>query len=118
MVVKSTWDYAYYWSVLAWLFFRDLMTDLAFLRGAQPALMRMRALNERMQEEFRTRALDRHQDHGQGRFFDQIAIPVLVELNAALLEPTDTPKKELDANCERLDVLGIQRTGENAKFID
>ena len=106
MVAKSTWDYAFYWSVLAWLFFRGLVTDLAFLRSAQPALLRIRALNERMQGEFRTRALDRHQDQGQGRFFDQIAIPVLADLNAALLEPTDTPKKEFDANCERLDALG------------
>ena len=45
MVIKSTWDYAYYWSVLAWLFFRELMTDIAFLKSVQPALLRARALN-------------------------------------------------------------------------
>jgi flavin-dependent dehydrogenase len=105
MVVKSTWDYAYYWSVLAWLFFRELLTDLEFLRVAQSELTRIRALNEDMQARFRDKALDKHEDQGRGRFFDQIAMPILADLNAALLQPTDSPETEFAENCRRLDSL-------------
>ena len=105
MVVKSTWDYAYYWSVLAWLFFREVMTDLDFLRIAQAKLTRIRALNEDMQTTFREKALEKHEDSGSGRFFDQIAMPVLADLNAALLEPTASLEKEFADNCRRLDAL-------------
>ena len=42
MTVKTTWDYAYYWSVLSWLYFRDVLTDLDFLRDIQPKLERTR----------------------------------------------------------------------------
>ena len=46
MTVKTTWDYAYYWSVLSWLYFRDVLTDLDFLRDIQPKLVELRALND------------------------------------------------------------------------
>jgi flavin-dependent dehydrogenase len=105
MVVKSTWDYAYYWSVLAWMFFRNVMTDLDFLRLAQPELTRIRALNEKMQATFRQKALDRHEDKGRGRFFDQIEMPVLADLNAALLQPPAGLEKEFADNCQRLEAL-------------
>jgi len=102
MVVKSTWDYAYYWSILAWLFFRNVLTDLDFLRSAQTSLERTRALNADMQTEFRKRALAANVDTGSGVFFDQIEIPVLAELNAALLEPQAGLEQEFAHNCERL----------------
>ena len=105
MVVKTTWDYAYYWSVLTWLYFRDVMTDIERLRELQPRLVAMRQLNMSMQEQFRSRAAERRQDEGRGRFFDQTAIPVLYDLNAALLEPTGNLQKEFDANCATLEGL-------------
>jgi hypothetical protein len=105
MVVKTTWDYAYYWSVLTWLYFRDVMTDIERLRELQPRLVAMRQLNMSMQEQFRSRAAERRQDEGRGRFFDQTAIPVLYDLNAALLEPTSNLQKEFDANCATLEGL-------------
>jgi hypothetical protein len=105
MVVKSTWDYAYYWSVLSWLFFRGVLTDLPFLRMIQPELIRMRALNFSMQTEFRKRASMRLRDSGRGRFFDQSEIPMLANLNAALLEASCNPGQEFSENCERLDAL-------------
>jgi hypothetical protein len=105
MVVKTTWDYAYYWSILTWLFFRGVMTDMAFLRAAQPRLVAMRQLNGTMQEAFRNRATERRQDEGRGRFFDQAAIPVLYDLNAALLEPTGNVQREFEANCAALESL-------------
>lgn len=105
MVLKLTWDYAYYWSVLAWLFFREVMTDISFLRRIQPELMRMRALNESVQTVFRKRARAQHQDLGKGRFFDQSAIPVLYDLNAALLDNCSDLLAEFSDNCKRLDAL-------------
>jgi len=105
MAVKLTWDYAYYWSILAWLFFRDVLTDLNFLRAAQPEIERIRALNNEVQAKFRERAKEAIVDEGTGRFFDQIAIPLLVELNASLFEPANDLTMELRHNCERLDEL-------------
>lgn len=105
MVLKSTWDYAYYWSVLAWLYFRGLLTDLEFLRDAEAALVSVRHLNETMQSEFRKRASAANAATGRGRFFDQCAIPVLAELNAGLLEPTGNVEHKLAENCARLQAL-------------
>jgi flavin-dependent dehydrogenase len=105
MVVKTTWDYAYYWSVLSWLFFRKVLTDLDFLLVAQPRLVAMRALNDRMQAAFRQRAAEGIVDEGSGRFVDQTAIPIFYELNGALLETPADISQELTGNCERLEAL-------------
>jgi flavin-dependent dehydrogenase len=105
MVVKTTWDYAYYWSVLSWLFFRNVLTDLDFLRKAQSRLVEIRSLNDTMQAAFRQRAAERIVDESRGRFVDQAAIPVLYNLNAALLETPTDAWKELQDNCDRL--LGL-----------
>ena len=105
MGVKLTWDYVYYWSILAWLFFRDVLTDLTFLRTAQTEITRIRALNEDVQSAFRRRAAENRVDRGSGRFIDQISIPILVELNAALLKQPASPAQELKENCARLDRL-------------
>jgi 2-polyprenyl-6-methoxyphenol hydroxylase-like FAD-dependent oxidoreductase len=102
MVVKTTWDYAYYWSILSWLFFRKVMTDLNFLRIAQPRLREIRALNSAMQAAFRQRAAERIVDEGRGRFIDQSGIPVLYDLNAALLQTPSSVESELNDNCDRL----------------
>lgn len=111
MGVKTTWDYVYYWSILAWLFFRDVLTDLPFLRAAQADITRIRALNEDVQRVFRRRAAENRVDRGSGRFIDQISIPILVELNAALLEQPVSPEKELQDNCARLDRLAPMLLG-------
>jgi len=105
MVTKTTWDYAYYWSVLSWLYFRGVMTDIDFLRDIQSGLIAMRQLNMTMQKSFRARAAERHEDEGRGRFFDQTAIPVLYDLNAALLEPTTNRRHEFEQNCDLLERL-------------
>jgi len=105
MVIKSTWDYAYYWSVLAWLFFRELMTDIAFVKSVQPDLARAQALNATVQSEFRKRASENRSDCGKSRFFDQLAIPVLANLSAALTQPGSNPELELGENCRRLESL-------------
>ena len=103
MAVKLTWDYFFYWAVLAWLFFRDALTDLDFLRRAQPEIEHIRAINDTMQAAFRKRAALAIVDPGSARFFDQNAIPLLVELNAALLEQPESRLAELQENRRKLE---------------
>jgi flavin-dependent dehydrogenase len=105
MSVKTTWDYAYYWSILARMFFRQVLTDLDFLRNAESRLTRIRNLNDSVQGHFRRRAVEKRVDKGQGRFVDQIGIPILVDLNAALLKPAGPLDAELQENCARLERL-------------
>jgi flavin-dependent dehydrogenase len=120
-VVKSTWDYCYYWSVLAWLYFRNVMTDISFIRTIEPQLAAIRSLNESLQSVFRQRAAEKRSTPGQGRFFDQVAMPVMRNLNAALLEPTANLNMEFTQNCEQLEalaplllnILNTTNTGKN-----
>jgi hypothetical protein len=91
--------------VLAWLYFRKVMTDITFIRMVEPQLNAIRCLNETIQSTFRQRAAEKRCDTGKGRFFDQLAIPVLAELNAALIEPADNIQLEFQENCERLERL-------------
>jgi flavin-dependent dehydrogenase len=102
MVIKLTWDYAFYWSVLAWLFFRERLTDLPFLQANQDHIGRTRALNEEMQAAFRERAAQGRTDLGQGRFFDLIAVPILFDLEEALVTPPQDLQTEFASNCARL----------------
>jgi flavin-dependent dehydrogenase len=106
MVLKSTWDYAYYWAVLALLFFRGCMTDLPTIKRLEPALTRLQQLNASVQAAFRRRAGQRLESPGDGRFFDQCQIPVLVRLNRNLVEPQGTIDSELASNAETLERLG------------
>jgi hypothetical protein len=75
-----------------------MLTDLSFLRNAQSELLRARELNAQMQRQFMRCAADRIVNKGQGRFFDQIEIPVLVQLNTKLLERTSDLKQEFSNN--------------------
>lgn len=84
MVLKTIWDYVYYWAVLAPLFYRRRMADLEFLESHQDELIGLQKLNIRVQDRFRQRADQRLAASGQGVFFDQCEMPLLVELNAAL----------------------------------
>ena len=108
MVLKSTWDYAYYWLVLAWLYFRGLMTDIPFIQLIEPELGRIRALNDSLQSVFRLRGRKKHTSPGKGRFLDQIEIPVLADSNAQLLKRTNSPHLEFKENCRILDGLASE----------
>ena len=102
MVLKATWDYAYYWSVLAWLFFREKLTEIEFLRRNEAQLNSARQLNLKMQAIFRERAALGIRSPGRGRFFDQLARPILLHLNTALLGKSSDDAQELSGNCDRL----------------
>jgi hypothetical protein len=105
MALKSTWDYAYYWSVLALLFFRGCMTDLPTVKRLEPILTRLRKLNAAVQCAFRQCAGQRVESPGEGRFFDQCQIPLLVRLNRSLIEPAGLVDSELAGNAKTLENL-------------
>ncbi len=88
MSAKVVWDYAYYWGVLCQLVFQRRLTDLALLGEMRPQLERARALNERVQQLFRT-----WHASGPGRnekiMLDQYLLPWFAELNRGLHDPLD-----------------------------
>ena len=92
MPLKVIWDYTYYWSLLAPLYFANRLTDIALLGQLRPAFMRANALNAAVQ------ALLRHwgqrntgplvPDH---RLLDQYSIDWFYQLNRALSAEDDNP---------------------------
>jgi flavin-dependent dehydrogenase len=83
MPMKVIWDYSYYWSVLAPLFFHDKLTDVAMLAYAQGDLNECRRLNEQMQGFFR--AWSQHTDkHSPAVMLDQCRVDWFAELNRQL----------------------------------
>jgi 2-polyprenyl-6-methoxyphenol hydroxylase-like FAD-dependent oxidoreductase len=102
MVLKLTWDYTFYWTVLAWLYFRNVMTDIDFVRSIEPQMIAARDLNDTMQAAFRQRATMKHESRGSGRFFNQEDIPVLANSNGALLNPSGDMVKEFADGCDQL----------------
>jgi len=107
MVLKSTWDYAFYWSVLAFLFFRQCITNLPLMKELEPTLLRMQQINRGMQARFRAAAAMKTEYPADGRYFDQCAIPLLVQLNGELLEPGPSVHAELARNAGRLERLAV-----------
>ncbi len=88
MPQKVIWDYTYYWSVLAPLFFHERLTDVALLAYAQGDLNACQRLNETMQAYFRQ--WSEHSDkRGRAVMFDQTRVPWFAELNRQLLVKKD-----------------------------
>lgn len=102
MAVKSTWDYAYYWSILAWIWYRDVLTDASFLMSSEAEFQKVLVLNNRMQSVFRKRASQKNVIAPCRRFIDQQAIPILKSLNHALAGTREDIGAELISNCSRL----------------
>jgi flavin-dependent dehydrogenase len=84
MVVKTLWDFVYYWGVLAKLFFSERYTDVRFLNEVQGPLFATAALNSGMQRHFRRYAKGQRVG-GRGQFFDYHEVPIFHELKQDLL---------------------------------
>jgi flavin-dependent dehydrogenase len=90
MPVKIIWDYTFYWSLLAPLYYAGRLTDIAMLGALRPQFERAAALNRAMQALLRdwgqrnTTALVQH-DH----MLDQYRIDWFRELNRALSDELD-----------------------------
>lgn len=84
MVLKTTWDYCYYWSLLAPLFTHGSMARLADDAALRNQLLTGVALNRGLQRRFRAAAGTAGAEPGRGRFFDQQSVPLMGRLNAQL----------------------------------
>lgn len=85
MVVKTAWDYAYYWAVLAKLYFSGRMVDVAFMRDVDQQLTRAAVLNAGVQRGIRGLAAKRVRQGGEGRFVDHYRVPLFHALKNDLL---------------------------------
>ncbi|MDE2370145.1 MAG: tryptophan 7-halogenase [Burkholderiales bacterium] len=81
--VKVVWDYSYYWSVLAPLFFQGRLTDLRALSQLRDELTTCRLLNDAVQAYLRHWS-ERSERRNPPRMLDQAAVPWFVELNRSL----------------------------------
>jgi len=85
MMLKTTWDYSYYWGILAHLFFAGKLTDVRFIQSAQPQLSAGWRLNTEMQKLFRSVAGKRRHFTADGRFSDHCGLPFVPELKRQLI---------------------------------
>ncbi len=89
MSLKYVWDYTLYWGFPALLYFRDKLSDPAFLQGLGPQIKSMRDANQQMQQFFRD--WDEHDSNHDvdSVFIDQHEIGLLTQLNAELKDELD-----------------------------
>jgi hypothetical protein len=96
---KVIWDYSYYWSVLAPLFFHGHLTDVALLAHAQSDLQACRDLNEQMQAWFRLaseRGRSGHDQPSPAQMFDQCSLDWFADLNHQLTQPRSAAQLRRD----------------------
>lgn len=110
--VKVIWDYTWYWSLLAPLFFAGKLTNVALLGRLRPQFLRAAALNRAMQALLRDWG-ERNapaQAPRDGRLLDQYAIDWFREMNRALNDPLDDDgfAARIGENLARMDSLAAE----------
>jgi flavin-dependent dehydrogenase len=111
MPVKVIWDYTYYWSLLAPLFFAGRMTDVAMLGRLRPAFDAARALNLAVQPLLRE--WGRRNEGGPPpatRLLDQFRIDWFHDMNRALHDSFDDDgfAARIEANVARMRWLAAE----------
>jgi flavin-dependent dehydrogenase len=107
--VKIIWDYTYYWSVLAQLFFQDRLADLASLSHLRDDLAHCQRLNLAVQDLMQRWGSVSHK-RNLPLMLDQASVPWFVELNRSLtdrLDDTDFRQRLRDATT-RLHALAAE----------
>ncbi|CAN5266049.1 tryptophan 7-halogenase [soil metagenome] len=105
MYLKTVWDYAIYWAVFAKLFFANRMTDVDFMRSAEPWLVESLRLNRDMQRRFASVAARRRSLPAEGRFFDHCAAPWFYQLKEQLVADDQPLLSRLEDNAAKLALL-------------
>jgi 2-polyprenyl-6-methoxyphenol hydroxylase-like FAD-dependent oxidoreductase len=113
---KLTWDYCFYWGILALLYYRGAMTDATLLRSVNGHLMKALSLNARVQGAFKERAKSRLVLPAEGLFIDQYGIPVLHELVTQLEDDSIPLESALVKSLELMNgvapsIIGLVQTG-------
>ena len=116
--VKIIWDYTYYWSVLAQLFFAGRLTDMAALSHLRAELDHCRGLTVEVQACLRAWGrLSRRRNAPV--LLDQATLPWSAELNRSLQDPLDDEAfrqrlKQAEARLRALALeLLLRGTGEH-----
>jgi len=86
--VKVIWDYAYYWGVLAQIFFQRRLTDLPALGGLKDELQHCQRLNFAVQRLMREWSASSDRSN-PAVMLDQAAMPWFAELNRSLKDTLD-----------------------------
>ena len=109
LVLKTLWDYAYYWGSLSKLFFTNRFTDERFMSELQPALYRAATLNAGMQGAFRRMSASGARVGGEGRFYDHHEIRLFHRLKEELLlGDTENAASQLCASVSDLEQLATK----------
>ena len=107
--LKVLWDYTYYWSVMAPMFFQARLTDLASLSQLRSELATCQRLNAAVQRFLR--AWGEHSPkRNPPQMLDQAALPWFAELNRALTDPLDDEawRESLRAAARRLRMVATE----------
>jgi flavin-dependent dehydrogenase len=88
MPIKVIWDYTYYWSVLAQMFFQQRMGDLQALAALRDELAQAQRLNEAVQGFLRAWG-EVSARRNPAVMLDQAAMPWFAELNRSLTDTLD-----------------------------
>ena len=106
MGLKVLWDFCYYWGVLAWLYFRGMLTDIDAMREVNSRLLAIRQTNINIQQRFNTEAAKRIVRPSRHVFIDQYQVPCLRHLNDMLVSNKAT-MNDLSNNVSYLQDLAI-----------
>jgi flavin-dependent dehydrogenase len=107
--VKVIWDYAYYWGVLAQLFFHDRLADLTALGHLRDELAQCQKLNIAVQAFLRAWSA-RSAKRNPAVMLDQAALPWFAELNRSLNDSLDDAqfRARLRASAAQLRALAAE----------
>ncbi len=107
--MKIIWDYTYYWSVLAQLFFQGRLTDVSSLAHLKDEMSHCQRLNLAVQDLLRRWSLVSER-RNPAQMLDQASVPWFVELNRSLVDTLDDPafRQRLRQSTARLHALGDQ----------
>lgn len=103
MSAKTVWDYAYYWGVLAKLFYTGVLTDAGALMSSASALQQTLRWNTQLQSRLRELAGNLRPTEPAGRFLDHYRVPAFHQFKRSLLDAADQPSpSELNIDLAQL----------------
>jgi len=92
MSAKTIWDYAYYWGILAVLFFSQRLTDTDLMARHVAMLDELRQIHAQIQKMFLQWSIEEPAMDTTGLFINQSELPLLVRLSRELTEVTADPE--------------------------
>lgn len=118
MPLKILWDFAFYWSVPAFIFFKDKLCDLHMYVACESMLGEVDEVNREMQSLFREWS-ELAEQPLENRFIDAAQIPYIVDLNKRLMEPIpdEAFAVALEANIRELKLAAMELKAIGSELI-